>query len=39
MEHLSLCRDSVGGTWRMASFLGTLKDNRAGEETSALAFA
>jgi hypothetical protein len=26
LEHLSLCRGSLRGTWSLASFLGTLKD-------------
>jgi hypothetical protein len=26
IEHLSLCRGSVRGSWREASFLGTLRD-------------
>jgi hypothetical protein len=38
MEHLSRCRSSIGGPGRGASFLGTFKDNGAGEETSALVF-
>jgi hypothetical protein len=26
MEHLSLCRGSIRGTWRGVSLLGTLRD-------------
>jgi hypothetical protein len=39
MEHLSRCRHSRRGPGVELLFLGTLKDNGVGEETSALVFA
>jgi hypothetical protein len=38
MEHLSRCRNSIGGP-SVGAFSFFLKDNEAGEETSALVFA